>query len=247
MSSLYKFEHHKSAKKGKKGLKAKLKEFQLISSNFKELSLRLDSTLKHSLSLKEVNKLRNQAKYIQNVDLSYNIIDKSKIGKSLALFLEKSKYLKLTYNSKALISDVEDAQERVTIFIRNFFFDENYYNDSDFSSYKSESPMRKMKPKRKSTNGLEMLLKASQKIDEGASSKNLRHSNSFLHNSNSFTPLRKFSLAENSSSLPANVQQEMGQSNLCRDVEMQGPNEDLNTSSIIDILLHEQRKTRSNS
>ena len=246
--------------KPKKGNKSKLSEFQRISSNFKELSLRLNSYSKHSMSVKEVSKLRNEIKYILKAEFSYNLIDKSKIGKSLALFLKKSKHLKMTYGIKALISEAERAKNRVTIFIRNIFFDENHYYDSDISSYKSESPVHKSNRKRKSSHGFNMLLKASQKLDERANHKRIRHSNSFFQLQNRSIPLRKFSTTENvfipqpkflkdspMMDTPQRIEpfdtHEQG-SNL---VNLQASGNDQSNPSLIDFLLQEQKKTRSNS
>eukprot|EP00343_Euplotes_focardii_P012626 CAMPEP_0205833206 /NCGR_PEP_ID=MMETSP0206-20130828/49028_1 /ASSEMBLY_ACC=CAM_ASM_000279 /TAXON_ID=36767 /ORGANISM="Euplotes focardii, Strain TN1" /LENGTH=391 /DNA_ID=CAMNT_0053139395 /DNA_START=653 /DNA_END=1828 /DNA_ORIENTATION=- len=184
-------------------------------------------------------------KYILKVELTYNLVDKSKIGKSFSFFLRRSQYLKITYNIKALISEVERADERISEFVRDYFFDENYYDDSDISSYHSESPVRKIKPMKKSTHGLDMLLKASQKIGERANSRRVPHSSSFVHSPNSDAPLRKFSVTENTFLPQTHMPSERVQIETPpRQKTIPSPG-DMSNSLLFEHLLREQKKTRS--
>lgn len=154
--------------------------------NFKELSLSLHTNFKQNLTLKQISQLKTDSKYLCSVELTYNLIEKSKIGKSLNLFLEKANFLKNTNLIRGLITEVRTVQRRVTKFINNFFFDENHLADSDISSYHSKSPVRRSNFQKKSENGLEMLMKASQKIDQNVHSKRVRTSSSFLCQSSSY-------------------------------------------------------------
>ena len=79
----------KSLVKTKRISKVKMAEVLKISSRLREFSLRFTPYKKHNLSIKEVSKIKSDLKFLFSTELSYQLVEKSKIGKSLALFLQK--------------------------------------------------------------------------------------------------------------------------------------------------------------
>jgi len=247
-NSALKIEGSKWTVRSKRSYNAKIKDFIRISMNFKELSLSLHTNFKQNLTLKQISQLKTDSKYLCSVELTYNLIEKSKIGKSLNLFLEKANFLKNTNLIRGLITEVRTVQRRVTKFINNFFFDENHLADSDISSYHSKSPVRRSNFQKKSENGLEMLMKASQKIDQNVHSKRVRTSSSFLCQSSSYQmSWRKFSGSENAFLPPSHFQREsqLAESSPQRPPQLNRAEE---VSPILEEFLRSKRnKTRSNS
>lgn len=96
-----------------------------------------------------------------------------------------------------MIKQADWVKIRIENFVRNYFFDENNDSDSDITSHQSDLPCESFKQQRTSENGIDMLFKAKQKIDERARVESLNGSNSIRH----FTPnkpsLREFSISEN--------------------------------------------------
>jgi hypothetical protein len=85
-----------------------------------------------------------------------------------------------------MIKQTEWVKIRIENFVRNYFFDENNDSDSDITSHQSDLPCETFKQQRTSENGIDMLFKANQKIDERARVESLNGSNSIRH----FTPNR---------------------------------------------------------
>ena len=139
-------------------------EFTKISDNFKELSSRAETSKKLSLTNKELNKIKSDLRYLYNADLSYNLIEKSKIGKSLSMCIETLSNCKISKQLKLIKEQMERVKMKLHYFIRNYFFDENIPSDSDTSSYNNFSE-KGSKRSRINKNGLNMLMRANQKMD----------------------------------------------------------------------------------
>lgn len=151
-------------------------------------------------------------------------------------------------NAKQMKKQAEWVQQKVRTYVRNYFFDENNPTDSDISSHHSDSEKSNSKHEKSSKSGLNMLMKATRKIDERAQARNKnRYYSTFQNTSNRPTLLRKFSATENSY-LP-----HTGQGSAFQKIEspQKFPSLQINSEgsnpSFIDLLLKQSLKTRSYS
>lgn len=240
--SIYHYENFRSMTKSKRG-KAKMAEFTKISNHLKEVCSRFKGSKKMQLSNKEINKIRSDLRYLYNADLSYHLIEKTKIGKALNLFIQKWRNAKLTKPLKVLKEQTETVKTKIQYFVRNHFFDENIPSDSDISSHHSVSE-KSSKHSKGHKNGLNLLMKARKKIDQCDQAKSLQHW-AFQTEASRQAPLRKFSATENSF-LPVNAFQ-AGYQHIETPPNEEKTNTNQGTPSFIDMLLRTQHKTRSNS
>lgn len=191
----------------KKANKIKLREFTKISNRLKALAERLATSTKQMLSAKEINLIKSDMKVIYSSQLNYQLVEKSKVGKALNMFLKNSRFLKQSKTLKQMRVKVEMVKRKVSNFVKNYFFDENIPSDSEITSYHSENESVKRKPTRqkqfnplvKADSGFNVLLKATQKIDELGISPHIAPVNPYLFNTPEREPsARKHSVNENS-------------------------------------------------
>lgn len=151
-------------------------------------------------------------------------------------------------NAKQMKKQAEWVQQKVRTYVRNYFFDENNPTDSDISSHHSDSEKSNSKHEKSSKNGLNMLMKATRKIDERAQARNKhRYYSTFQNTSNKPTLLRKFSVTENSFLPPAGLGSAFNKIDSPQMYPSLQINSEGSNPSFIDLLLKQSLKTRSYS
>lgn len=74
---------------------------------------------KFSLNRDEYRKLKKNMIYIMSCKITYDLINKSKIGQAVNLLQEKFKWVKQDKSSDDLINRISDAKNKIEAFIRN--------------------------------------------------------------------------------------------------------------------------------
>ena len=79
----------------------------------------MSTSRKQVLSAKEINSINSDMRVVYPSELSYQLVEKSRIGKSLHMFLQKSRYLKVNKSVKQLKNKVELVKKKVSNFVKN--------------------------------------------------------------------------------------------------------------------------------